>query len=65
MASSWTCSDSHTHELNRTVRSIDSLSAGGNGVECLTSGDRITGVDYPVTVKREWTASSRTEAAAS
>jgi len=67
MASSWSCSDGHTHELNNGVK--DSRSAQGEGRECVTSGDRITGMTYPsagaaVVVLREWTASTRTEAVA-
>ncbi len=70
MASTWSCSDTHTHELNRAVLTIDPFSAGGNGKECLTSGDRITGEIYAsgavaAIPTREWTASTRVTAAAS
>mgnify|MGYP001270222546 CR=1 FL=1 len=69
MASTWTCSDSHVHEMNRAVITYDSRSAGGEGVECVTSGDRITGMTYAsgataAIPRREWTASTRAEAAA-
>jgi hypothetical protein len=66
MATSWSCADGHTHELNRVATTTpDPFSAQGLGLECITCGDRIVGIDYPFTVKREWTASTRATAAAS
>jgi hypothetical protein len=65
MATSWSCADGHTHELNRALLTYDPFSANGLGVECVTCGDRIVGINYPTTVVKEWTASTRTTAAAS
>jgi hypothetical protein len=56
----WNCSDGHTHKA-QTANRRDSRSAGNLGLECITSGDRITGVNYPNEVARTWAASSRTE----
>lgn len=68
MATTWTCADAHTHEV--ATKGRDSQSAQGLGYECLSTGDRITGQSYAcgaataASVTREWTASTRIEAAA-
>lgn len=65
MATTWSCSDGHTHDMRSGNK--DSNSVGGIGRECGSSGDRITGMNYTSdggTPTREWTASTRVEAAA-
>ncbi len=66
MASTWTCADTHTHDLSRGQVHIEP--AGTPGQECKSSGDRISGEQYAVLVAnqvptRTFTASTRVVAA--
>ncbi len=66
MASTWTCADTHTHDLSRGQSHIEPAATPGQ--ECRTTGDRISAEDYAVLVanqvpKRTFTASTRVVAA--
>lgn len=62
MASTWTCASGHTHDLARGQAHIEP--AATPGAECKVSGDRLSGVDYGLSVaaqaaKKTFTASTR------
>lgn len=68
MATTWTCSDGHTHDASKPGWKHPQGIKAGLDIECRTAGDRIIDWNYasntvaPATsaeIHRQWTASNR------